>query len=120
MPSTGAFAVALVALASLSARLYPSVALRVKVFGISRIFSSFESIHGEDFTVFPDTFACEDIHYHEAKDLLFGVSEATVDSRLKWFPPYVIIFLLNEANSMLWHSALKPIHYSLAYQYRKF
>jgi len=60
---------------------------RVKTLGLFRYLSTVENIHGEDFQLIPNTFACEDLHHHLPSGLLFGVSEPDTESRWKWFPP---------------------------------
>ncbi|QPG98865.1 hypothetical protein C2857_000230 [Epichloe festucae Fl1] len=39
-----------------------------------------------DFQTIPDTFQCEDVHYHEPSNLLFTACEGSQDTRQAWFP----------------------------------
>ena len=70
-----------------AAFLYKSLALRLQVLGLTR--DKIQNIHGEDFSLIPNTLYCEDLHYHESSNLLFGASEEKPESRWKWFPPFV-------------------------------
>ncbi|MCJ1431034.1 hypothetical protein MMC27_000384 [Xylographa pallens] len=86
MSSTAILAV----LASITAVLYNPIALRVKVLGISRGYSTIQNVHGEELRVIPDTLYCEDLHHHLPSGLLFGASEDNPANRWKWFPPIAI------------------------------
>ena len=72
-----------------AALLYKPVTLRLEVVGITRPLDKIQNVHGEDFRLIPDTFYCEDLHYHKFSNLLFGASEEKSESRWKWFPPFV-------------------------------
>lgn len=74
-------------LLSFVALLYKPVALRVEVLGLTRPLDKIQNIHGDDFRLIPDTLYCEDLHYHEHSNLLFGASEERPETRWKWFPP---------------------------------
>lgn len=76
-------------LVSFIAFFYKPIALRLEVLGITRPLEKIHNIHGQDFRLIPDTLYCEDLHYHESSNLLFGTSEEKPESRWKWFPPFV-------------------------------
>ncbi|GFF51493.1 hypothetical protein IFM58399_09082 [Aspergillus lentulus] len=66
---------------------FTPLTLRIKVLGVSRLFGSFENLHGEDTKVIPDTLFTEDLHYHAPSHQLFGASESEDKTRNTWFPP---------------------------------
>lgn len=72
---------------SLSAFLYSPLSLRHKVLGFGRTSNEILSIYGHEPITIPDTLYIEDLHYHSASGLLFGASEADVETRKHWFPP---------------------------------
>lgn len=76
-------------LVSFIAFFYQPVALRLKVLGVTRPLEKIVNIHGQDFRLIPDTLYCEDLHYHQSSNLLFGTAEEKPESRWKWFPPFV-------------------------------
>ena len=76
-------------LVSFAALLYKPVTLRAEVVGFTRPLDKIQNVHGQDFRLIPDTLYCEDLHYHESSNLLFGASEEKPGSRWKWFPPFV-------------------------------
>lgn len=76
-------------LVSLAALFYKPITLRVEVLGLTRPLNKIQNVHGEDLRMIPDTLYCEDLHYHEHSHLLFGASEEKLETRWKWFPPYV-------------------------------
>ena len=82
-------AVVFALLVSFAAVLYKPITLRLEVLGLNRPLSTIQNVHGEDFRLIPDTLYCEDLHYHESSELLFGTSEEKAESRWKWFPPFV-------------------------------
>ena len=77
------------ALVSFTALFYKPVTLRVEVLGLTRPLDKIQNIHGKDFGIIPHTLYCEDLHYHEPSNLLFGASEEKPETRWKWFPPFV-------------------------------
>lgn len=82
--------IGLAALVAVAAWLYNAldISLKYEVLGIGRSQKTTKSIHGENFQIIPDTFHCEDIHYHRPSGLIFGAAEADTETRWRWFPPY--------------------------------
>jgi len=73
----------------LGAFLYEPVSHRLTVFGLFRPKFRVENIHGvADLIKIPNTVHCEDLHYHRASNKLYTACEGSVESRLKWFPPF--------------------------------
>ncbi len=72
---------------SLAALRYKSLTLRLEVLGFTKPLHKIQNIHGEDIRIIPHTLYCEDLHYHEPSNLLFGASEEKPETRWKWFPP---------------------------------
>ena len=89
MVNTSALAMGLALFASLAAFLYNPINTRLDISGIRRKWTGFENVPGEGLAGIPDTFGCEDLHYHEPSGIVFGVTEDTAESRERWFPPYV-------------------------------
>lgn len=87
MVNTSALALTAALIASFGALLYKPIVTRVELFGIGRSFKGFDSVHGEGLKFFPDTYGCEDLHYHEPANVIFGVAEEKQGSRYEWFPP---------------------------------
>ncbi|KAL9081221.1 MAG: hypothetical protein Q9157_000196 [Trypethelium eluteriae] len=67
--------------------LYPPLSLRYTVFGFGRGSGRTVNLHGHELKRIPDTLYVEDLHYHQASNLLFGASEADEETRKFWFPP---------------------------------
>lgn len=76
---------------SFAALLYKPVTLRVEVLGFTRPLDKIQNVHGDDFCLIPNTLYCEDLHYHEHSNFLFGASEERPETRWKWFPPYAFL-----------------------------
>ena len=91
-PKAASLPIIITLLVSLTAVLYRPLSLRVEVLGLNRPLSKIQNIHGEDFRIIPDTLYCEDLHHHLHSSLLFGASEEKPETRMKWFPPYVVFF----------------------------
>ncbi|KAF7714533.1 Uncharacterized protein PECH_008424 [Penicillium ucsense] len=59
-------------MASLLLAPFEPLTLQIKVLGVSRIFGSFQNLHGEDTKVISNTLFTEDLHYHAPSHQLFG------------------------------------------------
>ena len=77
------------ALLSVVALFYKPITVRIEVLGLTRPLDKIHNIHGQDLRKLPDSWHCEDLHYHEHSHLLFGASQENPDVRWLWFPPYV-------------------------------
>lgn len=58
----------------------------LKVLGVFRRATSTAIVDPAEFVVIKDTVHCEDLHYHEASNLLFTACEGTEATRFSWFP----------------------------------
>jgi hypothetical protein len=62
----------------------------LRVLGVFRQAASTVIADPAEFVVIDDTVHCEDLHYHEASQLLFTACEGTEATRFSWFPPLAI------------------------------
>lgn len=62
----------------------------LRVLGVFRTPANTVVADPADFVVIDDTTHCEDLHHHEASNLLFTACEGSQETRYAWFPPLAI------------------------------
>lgn len=89
MVNTSAIAFGIALFATVAAFLFNPIVLRLRVLGVLRQWNGINNVYGAGLTAIPDLFGVEDLHYHEPTGVIFGLTEENIESRDRWFPPYV-------------------------------